>query len=80
MDIMFIQETFNEHFKNLKHCKVRTLVLNSGCTLEISGKLLKNKQTKKNQKCNQLNLEFRRRQWHPTPILLPGKSMDRGAW
>ena len=21
-----------------------------------------------------------RRQWHPTPILLPGKSMDRGAW
>ena len=23
---------------------------------------------------------FRRRQWHPTPVLLPGKSMDRGAW
>ena len=22
----------------------------------------------------------RRRQWHPTPVLLPGKSMDRGAW
>ena len=22
---------------------------------------------------------FRRRQWHPTPVLLPGKSMDRGA-
>ena len=21
-----------------------------------------------------------RRQWHPTPVLLPGKSMDRGAW
>ena len=21
-----------------------------------------------------------RRQWHPTPILLPGKSMDGGAW
>ena len=41
MDIMFIQETFNEHFKNVKHCKVRTLVLNSGCILEISGKLLK---------------------------------------
>ena len=20
------------------------------------------------------------RQWHPTPVLLPGKSMDRGAW
>ena len=19
-------------------------------------------------------------QWHPTPVLLPGKSMDRGAW
>ncbi|MFX3808000.1 hypothetical protein ACJBTO_10100, partial [Streptococcus suis] len=18
--------------------------------------------------------------WHPTPVLLPGKSMDRGAW
>ena len=23
---------------------------------------------------------FRRRQWHPTPVLLPGKSMDGGAW
>ena len=21
-----------------------------------------------------------RRQWHPTPVLLPGKSIDRGAW
>ena len=21
-----------------------------------------------------------RRQWHPTPVLLPGKSMDEGAW
>ena len=20
------------------------------------------------------------RQWHPTPVFLPGKSMDRGAW
>ena len=23
---------------------------------------------------------YQRRQWHPTPVLLPGKSMDRGAW
>ena len=23
---------------------------------------------------------WRRRQWHPTPVLLPGKSMDGGAW
>ena len=23
---------------------------------------------------------IRRRQWHPTPVLLPGKSMDGGAW
>ena len=23
---------------------------------------------------------MRRRQWHPTPVLLPGKSMDGGAW
>ena len=22
----------------------------------------------------------RRRQWHPAPVLLPGKSMDGGAW
>ena len=22
----------------------------------------------------------RRRQWHPTPVLLPGKSLDGGAW
>ena len=22
----------------------------------------------------------RRRQWHPTPVLLPGKSHDGGAW
>ena len=21
-----------------------------------------------------------RKQWHPTPVLLPGKSMDGGAW
>ena len=21
-----------------------------------------------------------RRQWHPTPVLLPGESMDGGAW
>ena len=21
-----------------------------------------------------------RRQWHPTPVLLPGKPMDGGAW
>ena len=21
-----------------------------------------------------------RRQWHPTPVLLPGKSIDGGAW
>ena len=27
-----------------------------------------------------LNMLSRRRQWHPTPVLLPGKSMDRGAW
>ena len=23
---------------------------------------------------------YQRRRWHPTPVLLPGKSMDRGAW
>jgi len=23
---------------------------------------------------------YRRRQWHPTLVLLPGKSMDGGAW
>ena len=23
---------------------------------------------------------FRRRQWHPTPVLLPGNPTDRGAW
>ena len=26
------------------------------------------------------NYKQQRRQWHPTPVLLPGKSMDRGAW
>ena len=25
-------------------------------------------------------LPCRRRQWQPTPVLLPGESMDRGAW
>ena len=24
--------------------------------------------------------DYRRRQWHPTPVLLPGKTMDGGAW
>ena len=26
------------------------------------------------------NYRIVRRQWHPTPVLLPGRSMDRGAW
>jgi len=26
------------------------------------------------------NKHMQRRHWHPTPVLLPGKSMDRGAW
>ena len=26
------------------------------------------------------NCFLRRRQWHPTPVLLPGKPMDGGAW
>ena len=25
-------------------------------------------------------VDHRRRQWHPTLVLLPGKSMDGGAW
>ena len=25
-------------------------------------------------------IDLIRRQWHPTPVLLPGKSLDRGAW
>ena len=25
-------------------------------------------------------IKSRRRQWYPTPVLLPGKSMDGGAW
>ena len=25
-------------------------------------------------------LYIRRMQWHPTPVLLPGKPMDGGAW
>ena len=25
-------------------------------------------------------LGYRRRQWHPTPALLPGNPMDGGAW
>ena len=25
-------------------------------------------------------VSWRRRQWHPTPVLSPGKSLDRGAW
>ena len=26
------------------------------------------------------SLQFQRRQWHPTPVLLPGKSHGRRAW
>ena len=29
---------------------------------------------------NVLKLIHRRRQWHPTPVLLPGKPKDGGAW
>ena len=27
-----------------------------------------------------LEISYQRGQWHPTPVLLPGKSMDGGAW
>ena len=30
--------------------------------------------------CSFLLYIKRRRQWHPTPVLWPGKSMDGGAW
>ena len=36
------------------------------------------KQAEKNQEEALLMEEVR--QWHPTPVLLPGKSMDEGAW
>ena len=35
------------------------------------------RQSHLNRSCSMRNW---RRQWHPTPVLLPGKSMDRGAW
>ena len=31
-------------------------------------------------KLSLIRQEERRRQWHPTLVLLPGKSMDGGAW
>ena len=31
-------------------------------------------------KCNRVELTGRRRQWHPTPVLLPRKSHGGGAW
>ena len=34
----------------------------------------------KNMKMKYVYICTRRRQWHPTPVLLPGKSMDGGAW
>ena len=36
--------------------------------------------TKRHMKRCSISLSIQRRQWHPTPVLLPGKSMDRGAW
>ena len=35
---------------------------------------------KKSTKKLTANIYLWRRQWHPTPVLLPGKSMDGGAW
>ena len=29
---------------------------------------------------SQAAAKFWRRQWHPTPVRLPGKSLDGGAW
>ena len=34
----------------------------------------------KHQKNANYCIQNRRRQWHPTPILLPGNPMDGGAW
>ena len=40
------------------------------------------KDTVKQQEAGRINLCACRteRRWHPTPVLLPGKSMDGGAW
>ena len=37
-------------------------------------------QCSKNKDYGILCYHFRRRQWHPTPVLLPGKPLDGGAW
>ena len=37
------------------------------------------KEIEENNRMGKTRDLFRRRQWHPTPVLLPGKSMDRGA-
>ena len=36
--------------------------------------------TSQNIKIKVLSSRRWRRHWHPTPVLLPGKCMDRGAW
>ena len=38
------------------------------------------KEIEENNRMGKTRDLFQRRQWHPTPVLLPGKSMDRGAW
>ena len=46
------------------------------CSHEIKRQLL----TPWKKSYDQPRQHIRRRQWHPTPVLLPGKSMDGGAW
>jgi len=51
----------------IKETKTTKLIINSG-------------ENKKPSKEKEVTIVYyQRRQWHPTPVLLPGKSMDGGA-
>ena len=48
--------------------------------LDIKREQMRRDQQRRMRSINVSRSDTRRRQWHPTPVLLPGKSMDRGAW
>ena len=74
-----IQETVTKTIPKKKKCKKAKWL--SDEALQIAEERREAKDRRKEKRYTQLNVDFqrlamrdRRRQWHPTPVLLPGKS------
>ena len=54
--------------------KTKALVRKDTCTPILTAALFKTAKIWKQSNCPELHKWIQRRQWHPTPVLLPGKS------